>query len=917
MSSDDEKKKDGIKKFNGSNYRTWAKSLEFKLRGKGLWQCITEAAPDQPFRDNFVDERDEAAIELAYRKAKKKWKSYKEKEAKTMDKIYNSVTDPLQPMIEECQTAQAMWTKLKDIFAGHTTARGQNPTQIRATLSRMEYTLGDGIDEFFAKVQREVNALYEIEGKIGDEEITTYLFIHMPPELRYYQSALRETMTFKELTYLDVMERFRREVLQLERDMDRESAMMTKPSKKGSNSKESKKHRGKYCDHCKKPGHVIEKCFKKHPHLYEEYKKKQTEAEKTVKKRGSESNLLEKASEDNKKGKTAKRAINMQELQEFGQMATTIEVDMHDEPDDGTLIYSDDSEDVYYIRPSTARNQSLSQWVTDSGSSKMMGANRSYFIEIKELDKKVWVQVGNGARIKAEGIGKVVLHLALMEDHKPTKYRSVVIREVLFVPKLMTNLLSISDLAEVGVSTTFIARTKTNPGGPLRARFYLESSGKTVATATLRGKHYLLDLAIPKFYIRQAFNADIVDDGISLPTQGIDTDSDSDDEARIIPTEAYVDEEESSIESEAEQEYDPNPDRTELQFSVEHIDPDEVTAFQNLWHHRLGHVGPEAMRLVSHTTKIKDAEGLRNCKLGEKTCRTCAEGKAHEATHTSKTNHPFHTPTETSAPLEIVHIDTAGPIKPLTHPQRYKYFQVYIDHHSHYTTIAFLKRMKEGLEKMQLYTQAMENQLNTSLKRFKTDNGKEFVSKAHTRWYNEKGIIHETSTPYQPKENGKSERYIRTIQNRASCLLFTAGAPASKWDRAIAHASLLNNVLPNKRNPNNASPFEILHGYPPNLSLLRVWGCTAYVHLPKEKRNGKFGRKTIKVAHVGMKEDSSIYCFWNPKTRKTFYSSDVAMFDEADFSAICPKGNEPNGLKYMPNNANGIEKRETHPSLVE
>ena len=36
----------------------------------------------------------------------------------------------------------------------------------------------------------------------------------------------------------------------------------------------------------------------------------------------------------------------------------------------------------------------------------------------------------------------------------------------------------------------------------------------------------------------------------------------------------------------------------------------------------------------------------------------------------------------------------------------------------------------------------------------------------------------------------------------------------------------------------DATPYELWYGRKPDVSHLRVWGCTAYVHVQKDKRQG-------------------------------------------------------------------------------
>lgn len=906
---------------------------------------------DSPEQTNFTPEEGETeeVAEERYKKAKKKYKSFQEKQAKAMNKIFNSVSESLQPMIEDCQTPDEAIEKLKSVFGDTGAARGNNTTQIRAELAKMEYNLGDGIDSHFAKVQRMVNALFEIDGRINGEEIITYLFMMAPPESRPYQATLRETLNNQKLTYQQVMERFRTEILQLERDMDREEAMVSK-SGKGT----PRRAKGKYCNFCKKPGHVEDTCFKKDPKKKAAYDKKRAAGASTppsVKKRPSDSNLLEKATKSAKtEKKQSKRPIALPSLDtedfESNNMAEVwTDSDNSDEEEDASETHSQDAnfmsseeEDVYFVRRRNI-NQSFLKWLSDSGCTKHMAANRQYFVELKPIDKPTFVKVGNGAKIVAEGIGNVVLDLIIDEKGQTPRTRRALIKDVLYVPGLMTNLLSIRQFAELGISTTFEGRSGD---GPLKGKLFSTENNKTLATVTLVGKQFILDMALTKEFAQMAYLTDTVSgvaktlnqetndtiegDNIvkipkeDLPTSPPNTPSPSPRQKRVktsetnnssnelfcttVDSETSDEDEKSENEALATNEYVEIPTKTVIDESV--------TATQTLWHHRLGHPNKEVMKTLSYTSQFKGSETIRGCSLGTKTCRTCAEGKGHKSPHTTKAKlkreNGLRRITEV---LEIVHADTAGPITPRSYPNGYRYFMLFVDDASSYVTVACLRKKCEGLSRCQLYRTLMENQTGRKMKRFKTDNGSEFVSKRGYKYYRSHGIIHEKSTPYNPAANGKVERHIRTIQNQAKCLMFTSGAPSYLWDKAVAHAAMLHNLTPSFHNNGRMSPFEKVNGYKPNLDNLRVWGCTAYAHVPKEKRKQKFEKNAIKCVHVGMKEESNVYQLWNPKTKKFFFSADVVMFDEADFSAFSKaSGASANGLS-MPNNPdNGVEKRE-------
>ena len=60
-----------------------------------------------------------------------------------------------------------------------------------------------------------------------------------------------------------------------------------------------------------------------------------------------------------------------------------------------------------------------------------------------------------------------------------------------------------------------------------------------------------------------------------------------------------------------------------------------------------------------------------------------------------------------------------------------------------------------------------------------------------------------------------------------------------------------------------------------------VFGCDAYVHVPKEKRT-KLDTKSEKCIFIGYKDGLKGYKLWNPETRKVVYSQDVVFREVKD-----------------------------------
>jgi hypothetical protein len=77
------------------------------------------------------------------------------------------------------------------------------------------------------------------------------------------------------------------------------------------------------------------------------------------------------------------------------------------------------------------------------------------------------------------------------------------------------------------------------------------------------------------------------------------------------------------------------------------------------------------------------------------------------------------------------------------------------------------------------------------------------------------------------------------------------------------------------------TPQEVWTGKEPSLTHLKVFGCDAYVHVPKENKS-KVDKKDEKCIFIGYKYGLKGYKLWNLETKKVVYSRDVVFREMKD-----------------------------------
>lgn len=206
-----------------------------------------------------------------------------------------------------------------------------------------------------------------------------------------------------------------------------------------------------------------------------------------------------------------------------------------------------------------------------------------------------------------------------------------------------------------------------------------------------------------------------------------------------------------------------------------------------------------------------------------------------------------------------------------------KYFVTFIDDYSRKAFVFTMKSKSEVFAKFVQFKKFVENQLEKTIKIYRSDNGSEYVNNDFQQFCIASGIKIEKSAPYSPQQNGVAERMNRTIIEKVRCMLFDANMSKGFWAEAV-HASVdIINILPNSAN-NNKSPNEIWFGRTPNIDMIRLFGCKAMVMIPQEKRR-KLDEKSMECIFLRCADNAKAYRLYNKATKKIVTSRDVVFFE--------------------------------------
>lgn len=272
-----------------------------------------------------------------------------------------------------------------------------------------------------------------------------------------------------------------------------------------------------------------------------------------------------------------------------------------------------------------------------------------------------------------------------------------------------------------------------------------------------------------------------------------------------------------------------------------------------LAHQRMGHVAPSnLLKLAAHGAAtglgLTGKEGLHTT-----SCEACMLGKQHQQGFPQAADHVA------TAPLDLVHMDLCGPFRVPTLGGKYTYTLSLLDDFSCYVWVLFLKTKAAAAVQavLEVWLVKVERQANKKLIAMRHDGGSEFKGEVQ-QWLEKLGVTLQLSAPYCPQQNGRVERWHRTLVEGIRTNLLFAGLPASLWGEAANWVVWCKNRVSHSALPVGETPYERWHKAKPNLERARPFGVMGSVLLPAPvlQNQGKLGSKGTMSVCVGV--DSAI-----------------------------------------------------------
>eukprot|EP00261_Vitis_vinifera_P038781 XP_019080024.1 PREDICTED: uncharacterized protein LOC109123752 [Vitis vinifera] len=176
-----------------------------------------------------------------------------------------------------------------------------------------------------------------------------------------------------------------------------------------------------------------------------------------------------------------------------------------------------------------------------------------------------------------------------------------------------------------------------------------------------------------------------------------------------------------------------------------------------------------------------------------------------------------------------------------------------------------------------------------NVKRFRSDNAKDYFNQILTPYFQREGIIHESSCVNTPQQNGVAERKNGHLLDSTRSFMFQKNVPKSFWGEAVLTTAHLINRLPSKI-LGFKSPMDILSTFYPNLHTTnnlvpRIFGCVAFVHVHNQNK-GKLDPRALKCVFVGYSSTQKGYKCYHPPSKRYSVSVDVTFHEQESYFTI-------------------------------
>lgn len=428
--------------FNGELYHIWAVKMRFYLKSQGLWSVVESEADPAPLCAN---------PSLAQIKA---YEEEKLKKDRAITCLHAGVTDSIFTKIMDLQTPKQVWDKLQGEYEGSERVRAIRLLTLKREFELFKMKESQTIKEYTGKVMGVVNQIRLLGESFPDGKVVEKIMVSIPQKFEAKISAIEESCNLQTLTMAELTSKLeaQEQRTSMRNEEISETALQASQSNRGYKNQAgksfSKNYKGKkenypkngnssFCSICKKKNHVEKDCW--------------------FKDKSFKCNFCGKVGHSEKYCRFKKN----QGGQNTNQQANVTEEEKQ-------------SDEHLFMACQVPEGTGPSTWLIDSGCTSHMTKHLSIFTHLDKTDQPK-VKLGNGEVVQAKGRGTIQVL---------TKKGTKTVSNVLYIPELDQNLLSVAQMMKNGYTVTF----------QNKICIIKDIFGKEITRCKMTGNSFYLDL---------------------------------------------------------------------------------------------------------------------------------------------------------------------------------------------------------------------------------------------------------------------------------------------------------------------------------------------------------------------------------------------------------------------------------------
>ena len=285
-----------------------------------------------------------------------------------------------------------------------------------------------------------------------------------------------------------------------------------------------------------------------------------------------------------------------------------------------------------------------------------------------------------------------------------------------------------------------------------------------------------------------------------------------------------------------------------------------------LWHQRFGHLHHQGLQRLARKEMVKGLTPEMVSASFE--CEACIQGKHPKTPY-------FPSNSSTKEVGELVHSDVCGPIQVRSRYGKW-YIVSFIDDYSGMVRSYAIRTKDQVTLCFEKYVNWLKRETGKTIKRIRSDRGGEYVGSEFQKLLTKEGISQQLTVGYAPPQNGKAERWNRTLVDGICTVLIDSGLPLSFWEDAMEYIVITHNRCPTASK--KKVPFHLFYKRKPNITFLRRFGTKAYAHIGKSHKK-KLDPINTPVIVLGYQEGVKGYKILDLKTGRVTQSDQVVFVE--------------------------------------